>query len=133
MTIQALILLQHHVIANWSLLQSAVSPLYSSLYYFRYAKRFLAWLKRKEETEEDVFTRWEKDFELPPLSRNGLFEEYLELGESVLRTVYMSIYTRYKKWCGLFAEVISWLPPSILQPFAQTLKANNKFTKTLFW
>ena len=44
---------------------------------------------------------------------------------------YMSIYTRYKKWCGLFAEVISWLPPSILQPFAQALKANNKFTKTL--
>lgn len=48
----------------------------------RYAKRVKAWFKRirEEQTEEDVFTRWEKDFELPPLSSNGLFEEYLELG-----------------------------------------------------
>ena len=45
------------------------------------SKRLLAWWKRKEQTEEDVFTRWEKDFELPSLSEHGLFEEYLELGE----------------------------------------------------
>lgn len=52
----------------------------SILCIYRYAKRILAWWKRKEQTEEDVFTRWEKDFELPLLSSNGLFEEYLELG-----------------------------------------------------
>ena len=48
--------------------------------FYRYAKRIIAWWKRDKQTEEDVFTRWEKDFELPPLSANGLFEEYLELG-----------------------------------------------------
>ena len=49
----------------------------------RLSKRLIAWWKRKEQTEEDVFTRWEKDHELPPLSEHGLFEEYLELGEQL--------------------------------------------------
>ena len=44
-------------------------------------KRLIKWFKHKEETEEDVYTRWEKDFDLIPLP--GLFYEYLELGMSV--------------------------------------------------
>ena len=61
------------------------------LFRFRYAKRLIAWWKRKEETEEDVFTRWEKDFELPPLSRNGLFEEYLELGKAYIEKLVLNL------------------------------------------
>ena len=45
----------------------------------RYFKRLLKWFKHKEETEEDVYTRWEKDFDLIALSDHGLFYEYLEL------------------------------------------------------
>lgn len=46
----------------------------------RYVKRLIKCLKHEEETEEDVYTRWEKDFDLIPLSIHGLFYEYLELG-----------------------------------------------------
>ena len=48
---------------------------------FSYVKRILNWFKHKEETEEDVYARWEKDFDLIPLDKHGLFSEYLELGE----------------------------------------------------
>ena len=41
-------------------------------------------LKHEEATDEDVYTRWEKDYDLIPLGEQGLFSEYLELGESVL-------------------------------------------------
>lgn len=46
----------------------------------RYVKRLIKKFKHKEETEEDVYTRWEKDFDLVPQSNQGLFSEYLELG-----------------------------------------------------
>lgn len=45
----------------------------------RYLKRFINCLKHKEETEEDVFTRWERDNDLVPINQHGLFFEYLEL------------------------------------------------------
>ena len=48
-----------------------------------YVKRIINWIKHKEETEEDVYTRWEKDFDLIALDKHGLFSEYLELGESI--------------------------------------------------
>ena len=48
---------------------------------YRYVKRIFNWIKHKEETEEDIYTRWEKDFDLIPLDKHGLFSEYLELGE----------------------------------------------------
>ncbi|XP_064396523.1 anoctamin-7-like isoform X2 [Halichondria panicea] len=44
-----------------------------------YLKRFINWLKHKEETDEDVYARWEKDYDLIELSNHGLFFEYLEL------------------------------------------------------
>jgi len=47
-------------------------------------KRLVKCLKHEEETEEDVYTRWEKDFDLIPLSIHGLFYEYLELGGLLL-------------------------------------------------
>lgn len=46
----------------------------------RYMKRLIKIFRHKEETEEDVYTRWEKDFDLVPNSQHGLFYEYLELG-----------------------------------------------------
>ena len=45
----------------------------------RYVKRLVNCLKHKEETEEDVYARWEKDNDLVPLNQHGLFFEYLEL------------------------------------------------------
>ena len=46
----------------------------------RYFKRLIKYIQHKEETEEDVYTRWEKDYDLVPNSIHGLFYEYLELG-----------------------------------------------------
>jgi len=46
----------------------------------RYGKRFWNWVRHKEETDDDVYARWEKDYDLIPLSNHGLFFEYLELG-----------------------------------------------------
>ena len=45
-----------------------------------YAKRLIKIIKHKEEQEEDIYARWEKDFDLAPNSVHGLFYEYLELG-----------------------------------------------------
>ena len=56
----------------------------------RYFKRLIKKFKHKEETEEDVYTRWEKDFDLVPQSNQGLFSEYLELG---VFFIYIYIYT----------------------------------------
>ena len=43
--------------------------------------------KNKETEEDDSFVRWEKDYELIPLSIHGLFFEYLELGNEERRNV----------------------------------------------
>ena len=56
-------------------------PLYSNFpLYFRYLMRLIKIIRHKEEQEEDVYTRWEKDYDLVPQSVHGLFYEYLELG-----------------------------------------------------
>ena len=36
---------------------------------------------RKVEVDDNKFLRWEKDYELIPVSIHGLFFEYLELGK----------------------------------------------------
>ena len=54
-------------------------------------KRLIKIFKHKEETEEDVYTRWEKDFDLVPNSVHGLFYEYLELGECTLLHIHMCV------------------------------------------
>ncbi len=46
-----------------------------------YAKKIMKWFKHAETTDEDVYTRWEKDYDLVELPNNGLFFEYLELGK----------------------------------------------------
>ena len=46
----------------------------------RYLMRLIKIIRHKEEQEEDVYTRWEKDYDLVPQSVHGLFYEYLELG-----------------------------------------------------
>ena len=54
---------------------------------YSYVKRLMKCLKHEEETAEDVYTRWEKDYDLIPLGDQGLFSEYLELGESFLKNI----------------------------------------------
>ena len=49
-------------------------------YCLRYMKRLIKIFRHKEEQEEDVYTRWERDYDLVPQSVHGLFYEYLELG-----------------------------------------------------
>ena len=41
----------------------------------------------EDDEEENTFVRWEKDYELIPLSIHGLFFEYLELGNEKRRNV----------------------------------------------
>ena len=41
----------------------------------------------EDDEEENTFVRWEKDYELIPLSIHGLFFEYLELGNEEKRNV----------------------------------------------
>ena len=47
---------------------------------------FFRWRQERkgEKEEDDSFVRWERDYELIPLSDHGLFFEYLELGEEML-------------------------------------------------
>ena len=47
----------------------------------RFAKWLWAWRSRKKQTGTGQLSQWQKDFELPPMSTHGLFDEYLELGE----------------------------------------------------
>ena len=53
--------------------------------------------KGKDAEEDDSFVRWEKDYELIPLSIHGLFFEYLELGkrERTLSIIIIIIYYYY--------------------------------------
>ena len=64
-----------------------------SLYFHSIAKTIIKKVlrrykeKKKGEVEEDdSFVRWEKDFEMVPLSVHGLFFEYLELGKEMCVT-----------------------------------------------
>ena len=52
-------------------------------------KRLIKIIKHKEESEEDVYTRWERDYDLVPNSVHGLFYEYLELGMYVIPHVHV--------------------------------------------
>lgn len=36
---------------------------------------------KKNETEENLYTRWEQDYDLNAVPLMGLFDEYLEMGE----------------------------------------------------
>ena len=48
-------------------------------------KRLLNWFKNRKqsdaEKEEEIYTRYEQDFDLPPEDAFGLFGEYLELSK----------------------------------------------------
>ena len=60
---------------------------YLILDHYSYMKRLIKIIKHKEETEEDIYARWEKDFDLVPNSVHGLFYEYLELGARSMCTI----------------------------------------------
>ena len=59
----------------------------------RVIKIIIRWRKeQKGETEKDAaFVRWERDYELIPLSDHGLFFEYLELGEAMNVLVHVHV------------------------------------------
>ena len=80
-----------------------------SLFFFSssYAKTILKKVMRyrkekgKDTEEDDSFVRWEKDFELIPLSIHGLFFEYLELGKrrrTLIISLYLFIIISYSVW-----------------------------------
>jgi hypothetical protein len=47
--------------------------------------KILNWLRSrgaiKNESEENLYTRWEQDHDLQPVPAMGLFDEYLEMGK----------------------------------------------------
>ena len=49
-----------------------------------YIKWLIKIIKHKKGTEEDVYTTWERDYDLMPNNVQGLFNEYLELGMTTL-------------------------------------------------
>lgn len=71
-----------------------------------YVKRFVNCLKHKEETDTDVYTRWEKDYDLVPLSQHGLFFEYLEL---VIQYGFTTLFVAALPLTPLFAVLNNWI------------------------
>ena len=51
------------------------------------------WLRarsaKKNESEDNLYTRWEQDFDLSDQPQLGLFDEYLEMGEYSEVLVYL--------------------------------------------
>lgn len=71
-----------------------------------YVKRLIKIFKHKEEQEEDVYTRWEKDFDLVPNSVHGLFYEYLEL---VIQYGFVTVFVAAFPLAPLFALLNNWV------------------------
>ena len=65
---------------------------YMYIHVYRYVKRLIKYFQHKEEGEEDIYARWEKDYDLVPNSVHGLFYEYLELGMCTCTTTIMCMY-----------------------------------------
>ena len=42
--------------------------------------------------------RWQQDNDLPPAGDLGLFEEYLEMGESLTANFYLSMNNHWTQW-----------------------------------
>lgn len=55
----------------------------ASMAYFRVLFRIMKERKgrKKIETDDDKYTRWERDYDLVDFPVHGLYEEYLEMGE----------------------------------------------------
>ena len=45
---------------------------------------FRARSSKQKQTEENLYTRWEQDYDLTPQPELGLFNEYLEMGERLI-------------------------------------------------
>ena len=76
------------------------------MYVCSYVKRIIKCLKHKEEEETDVYTRWEKDYDLVALSQHGLFFEYLEL---VIQYGFITIFVAALPLAPLFALLNNWV------------------------
>ena len=49
------------------------------------------WKKQRKEKEEEIYSRWERDNILLPVEEQGLFSEYLELGNDVTFCLMFSV------------------------------------------
>jgi hypothetical protein len=82
-------------------------PLYSNFpLSLRYLMRLIKIIRHKEEQEEDVYTRWEKDYDLVPQSVHGLFYEYLEL---VIQYGFVTVFVAAFPLAPLFALLNNWI------------------------
>jgi hypothetical protein len=71
-----------------------------------YMKRLIKIFRHKEEQEEDVYTRWERDYDLVPQSVHGLFYEYLEL---VIQYGFVTVFVAAFPLAPLFALLNNWI------------------------
>ncbi|CAI8002180.1 Anoctamin-7 [Geodia barretti] len=71
-----------------------------------YLMRLIKIIRHKEEQEEDVYTRWEKDYDLVPQSVHGLFYEYLEL---VIQYGFVTVFVAAFPLAPLFALLNNWI------------------------
>ena len=57
------------------------------------------WLRsrgaKKNETEENLYSRWEQDYDLTPVPAMGLFDEYLEMGAGLKMTCNSKVHYDY--------------------------------------
>ena len=52
-----------------------------NIHLYRYVKRVIKRIRKKKQTEDDTYTRWERDFYLLPNQPQGLLYEYLQIGK----------------------------------------------------
>lgn len=62
---------------------NAGSVLINQYSFYRYVKRVIKQIRKKKQTEEDTYTRWERDFYLLPNQPQGLLYEYLQIGKTL--------------------------------------------------
>ena len=82
-------------------------------------KRALNWWRTRKQTEEDkeeeIYTRYEQDFDLPPEGQFGLFSEYLELSKLYIPQVAFPHIMQYKlngmKQCWIIEVLYLLLKP----------------------
>eukprot|EP00731_Ephydatia_muelleri_P029832 Em0021g355a len=70
-----------------------------------YVKRVIKRIRKKKQTEDDTYTRWERDFYLLPNQPQGLLYEYLQI---VIQYGFVTLFVSTFPLAPLFALVNNW-------------------------